>query len=150
METTPAGNALELHTDPQLLQFLRTEKDRLSRAVVNEFVRRGAGMVPPLRDVVARKRSWEQEGTGFWEPIHATFILGAIGGEAAIPGLLEALHWPAVYEVDRVTNAIPVILGAQRSGVLPGSSRSDRNSSLPRPGCPRWHSTDPMLRIAGA
>lgn len=125
METTPAGAALELHSDLQLLQLLRSEKDRLARAVVDEFVRRGAGLLPALRDVVARKRSWEQEGAGFWEPIHATFILGAIGGDAALPGLLDALHWSAAYEIDWVTNAIPVILGAQgRPAIGPLKIRS--------------------------
>ncbi|MBI3855902.1 MAG: hypothetical protein HY293_09460 [Planctomycetes bacterium] len=131
METTPAGTAFELYTGPQLLQLLRTENDRLPRTVVNEFVRRGEGMVPALRDIVARRRWWEQEGAGFWEPIHATFILGAIGGEAALPGLLEALHWSALCEVDWVTNALPNILGAQGRASLGSLKIRARDVDLP-------------------
>lgn len=131
METTPAGITLELLTDPQLLQLLRSEQDRLSRAVVNEFARRGASLAPPLREVVARRRSWKQEGAGFWEPIHATFILGAIGGEGALPGLLEALHWSVLCDVDWVTDALPNIFGAQgRPAIGPLKIRA-RDVDLP-------------------
>src|SRR5688572_19355488 len=91
MDAPIAGTSYETFTDEQLLDLLVTEEDRLTRAAVDEFVARGERMVEPLTRILESEEAWKELDTHFWRPVHASFILGAIGGERAIPGLLAAL-----------------------------------------------------------
>lgn len=100
-------------SDEALLARLSTDGDRMPREVVDEIVRRGARMVAPLAAICADEDAWyEEDGDASWKPIHATFILGAIGGERAVDGLLEALDWATALEVDWVTEVMASMLGA--------------------------------------
>src|SRR5204863_226164 len=92
--------------------FLRTQEDRLSREVVDEFLRRGERILLPLTDLCRDERSWKQTDALYWTRIHAAFILGATGDERAVKGLLAALRWSARYDVDWVYRAMPSMLGA--------------------------------------
>src|SRR5207247_2132071 len=84
METALARLSLPLLTDDQLLDFLRTQEDRLTREVVDEFVSRADRMIPRLADLCRDERSWKQRDALYWTPVHATFILGATGDERAV------------------------------------------------------------------
>ena len=90
MTTAPNGARCDLLTDAELLQLLEIEEDRLPREVVDEFVRRGERLVGPLTAICDNPETW-QGHLSRWLPIHATLILGAIGGHRALPGLLAAL-----------------------------------------------------------
>src|SRR5687767_7435079 len=97
--------------DERLLDFLRLEEDRVPRGVADEIVRRGDRLREPLAALCADDLAWRQDGPAFWIPVHATFLLGAIGGPAALPGLLAALEASCRHDVDWVWEAIPSVLG---------------------------------------
>lgn len=111
MDSIRAGTAFETLTDEQLLALLRTEGDRLSRPAVDEFIRRGERLSGPLAAICGDEKAWDQEDALFWAPIHATYLLGVIGTEWAVKGLLDALKWSGLYEVDWVAERLPDILG---------------------------------------
>lgn len=135
METALARLSLQLLTDDQLIEFLRTQEDRLPREVVDEFVRRGERMIAPLTEICRDERSWKQADALYWAPVHATFILGATGDERSARGLLAALRWSARYDVDWVYRAMPAILGVvgrPAMGTLLARARDSEAAELDR------------------
>lgn len=99
------------HTDEALLDLLVTEEDRLPRSAVDEFVARGERMAERLTDLVADPKAWQAELPAFWAPIHATFILGAIGGAGVVPALICAMEQAEAQDCDWVTGELPSIMG---------------------------------------
>jgi len=79
--------------DSKLVNLLFTEEDRLPRAAVDEFIRRGNSMIEPLSKILLEESNWTKERPEFWTPIHAVFILGAIGTQEAVPSLITAIKW---------------------------------------------------------
>ncbi len=98
-------------TDEALLDLLVTEEDQLPRAAVDEFVARGARIVEPLARLVTKPEMWQAELPVFWAPIHATYILGAIGSAGVIPALIRAMEQAEAQDCDWITDEIPSILG---------------------------------------
>jgi hypothetical protein len=98
-------------TDDLLINLLFTEGDRLSREVIDEIVRRGDAVVDPLTWLVMDVRAWRAEQPAQWAPIHATFALGAIGGENTLLGLLTAAEHAEAYACEPVISALPAIFG---------------------------------------
>ncbi len=94
-----------------LVNLLFTEEDRLPRQAVDEFVRRGERMIEPLSKIVVEETNWTKDRPEFWAPIHAVFILGAIGAQEAIAPLVTAAKWSDKYDVDWVLEAFPAIFG---------------------------------------
>ena len=116
--TDPAVRAANFYTslsDSRLLGLLRVSEDRLSRRAVDEFLRRRQ-TVPALAEMALNERDWRVQGPLSWAPIHATFILGAMGG--AGPVLVEALSVAARLKVSIVTEVIDEIVGAQGPEVV--------------------------------
>lgn len=91
MTTATDGTRCDLLTDPELLQLLEVEEDRLPREVVDEFVRRGDRMLEPLTTICDDPETWQGHRSP-WLGLHAALILGAIGGAGTMPGLLAALR----------------------------------------------------------
>jgi hypothetical protein len=120
MDPAPiAATTLASFTDDRLFDLLLTAGDTLPREAVDEFVRRGDRVIEPLAAICRDPRAWQEfEEPLLWRPLHATFILGAIGGPAAVPGLVAALRHSAE-EHDRVAEMIPSILGAAGPAALP-------------------------------
>jgi hypothetical protein len=109
----PAVRAANFYTslsDSQLLGLLRVSEGRLSRRAVDEFLRRRQ-IVPSLASMALSERDWRLQGPLSWAPVHATFILGALGG--AGPVLVEAMSIAAGLRVAAVTDVIDEIIGAQ-------------------------------------
>jgi len=81
-----------------------------------EFAReasaRGSRILPSLAEVAREHCVWHRSDVGWWAPVHAVFILGAIGGEAAIDPLIEALHLAEEFENEWVLEELPSIFGA--------------------------------------
>lgn len=100
-------------TDETLLSLLATEEDRLSRAAVDEIVSRGGRIIEPLTQILTDPENWEANLPAWWAPIHATFILGTIGGSEAMEGLLAAAEWSDEYDVDWLFEILPSIFGRQ-------------------------------------
>ncbi len=98
-------------TDDVLINLLLTEGDRLSRDVIDEIVRRGHAVVDALTWLVMDSRTWRAEPPAQWAPIHATFALGAIGGENTLLGLLTAAEHAEACACEQVITALPAIFG---------------------------------------
>jgi hypothetical protein len=111
METVASRASFAVFTDAALLELLRTEEDRLPRAAAEEILRRGAALREALADLCREERAWRRTDAASWAPVHATFLLGALGG--AVEPLLASLRWAVEYDVDVVTEVIHLILGAQ-------------------------------------
>ena len=97
--------------DGKLVNLLFTEEDRLPRTAVDEFIRRGERMIEPLSNIVLEESNWAKERPEFWTPIHAVFILGAIGTQETIAPLITAIKWSEKYDVDWVFEVFPSIFG---------------------------------------
>lgn len=118
-------------TDEALLDLLFTEEDRLPRAAVDEFLARAPRIIAPLAALVSAPESWHQELPAWWAPIHATYILGAIGDASAIPALIRAMEEADAQDCDWVTGEIPAIMGRLGAPVRPSLTAllADRSHS---------------------
>jgi len=128
-------------TDERLLDLLLTEEDRLTRAAVDEFVARGERMVEPLTRILQEEESWSEMIPAFWRPVHATFILGAIGGERVVPALLTALQHANDHDIDWISERLPSIFAAVAS-LLRHSRETDPGSYA------RWDAFRALAGIA--
>lgn len=97
--------------DGKLVNLLFTKEDRLPRAAVDEFIRRGECMIEPLSKILLEESNWTKERPEFWAPIHAVFILGAIGTQEAVSPVITAIEWSEKYNVDWVFEVFPSIFG---------------------------------------
>ncbi len=97
-------------SDEELLRLLHTEEDTLPREAADEIVRRGAAVVPRLAEIVTDREAWDGIDEAFWTPVHATYLLGAIGGPDVVQPLLAALRYSNELEVDWVFDVLPSIL----------------------------------------
>jgi hypothetical protein len=105
--------------DDVLINLLCSEGDRLSRRVIDEIVRRGNAVVDPLTWMVIDVNAWRSGPPAHWAPIHATFALGAIGGENTLLGLLTAAEHAAACGCEPVIAALPSIFGRFGAGARP-------------------------------
>lgn len=106
-------------SEDELTGLLFSEEDRLPRAAVDEFVRRGEKMVSFLSEIVSDEFKWTKEVPEWWAVVHATFILGALGTESAIIPLLRALRWADAFDCDWVTEALPAMFGRIGPAAIP-------------------------------
>jgi hypothetical protein len=106
-------------TDDALLGLLSTEEDRLPRAAVDEIIARGTQLVHPLTWLVMDPSNWQADRPTWWAPIHATYLLAAIGGEDALMGLLLAADHAEAHECEWVLTALPAMLGRQGGRIRP-------------------------------
>jgi hypothetical protein len=135
MDTALARLSIHSLSDDQLLEFLRTQEDRLTREIVDEAIRRADPLIPRLTEICRDERSWKQGDELYWVPVHASFILGATADERAVKGLLAALQWSARYNVDWVYRAIPAMMGRvgrPAMGVLMTRARDSEAAELDR------------------
>jgi hypothetical protein len=146
MQADDAPREYRSLTDADLLRLLETEDDRLPREAVDEFVRRGDRMIEPLTAICRDERRWKSPEDGSWVPVHATFILGAIGGEDVLPGLLDALVHAAQHEYATVTDDLPDIFARLGPAALPGLRRLLSDTALPA--TVRTEVPGPMAAIA--
>lgn len=99
-------------SDDELIGLLRRRGDALPRAVVEECISRGSRLIPHLSEIVSDPYYWyDAEEPESWAPVHATFILGAIGGTQVIPSLLRALDLSCGCDDEWVLEDLPSILG---------------------------------------
>jgi SEC-C motif len=96
----------------ELIDLLFTQEDRLPLPAIEEVIRRGQEIMPMLAEIVMDRMLWTAELPDSWAPVHATYALGAIGGEASIVPLFAALRWSDAYDNEWVTEDLPAILGS--------------------------------------
>jgi hypothetical protein len=114
-------------TDDALIGLLFTESDLLPREAVDEMISRGSRMADPLTWIVMDPASWRADGPSRWAPIHATLVLGAIGGDAAVLGLLTAADQADACHCRVVLDALPSIFGRFGAEVRPYLSERVRD-----------------------
>jgi hypothetical protein len=113
--------------DDALFNLLSTEGDALPRAAADEIVARGAQLIHPLTWMVMDPSSWQAKGPAWWAPIHATYLLGAIGGEDTLMGLLTAAEHAEAVRCDWVLSALPAIFGRMGASARPYLSERVRD-----------------------
>jgi len=133
-------------TDAELLRLLETEEDRLRRQAVDEMVGRAGRMVEPLARVCADGDAWAAEGAPAWYPVHATYVLGAIGGRRVVRPLLDALVFGNLYANHLVTEELPPIFGAIGPGAVRGLRALALDETLS--GTARWIAADCLGAVA--
>jgi hypothetical protein len=68
-------------------------------------------MIEPLWWIIQNVNNWQDGNEGWWAVIHATFILGAIGGKQTITPLIMSLRFSDAYDCDWIYEALPSIFG---------------------------------------
>jgi hypothetical protein len=107
-------------SDDELMGALFTSEDRLPREAVDEFLRRGRGLVPRLAAIVSDSFYWNEALPRWWAVIHAVYILGAIGRPETVLPLLKTLRYAEACENDWVTEELPSIFGRIGSPAIEG------------------------------
>lgn len=105
-------------SDEDLMRMLFTEGDQLPLEFAREAVSRGSRILPRLAGAASEHCGWHRSDAGWWAPVHAVFLIGAIGGEAAIEPLIDALQLAEEFENEWVLEELPSIFGALGPGAL--------------------------------
>ena len=105
-QTDPARKS-----DEELTELLFIEEDRLNRQVINEILARAETTAPILAEIVMDKHNWLQDLPEWWAPVHATYLLGALGDPRGVAPLMAALRWADAFDNDWVTDFLPAIFG---------------------------------------
>lgn len=143
-----SGTSFDTLGDEQLLGLLKTEADRLSREAVDEIVRRGDRMVEPLAGICADDSLWEREDETIWAPVHATYILAAIGGGRVVGALIDALRRSDRHDLEWVSEYLPSMFARiGHPAVGPLKDRvADREAEVPE----RALAVDCLVGVAAA
>lgn len=94
-------------SDEELVRLIFTEGDRLPLEFAREVVGRGKRLVPTFARVVQDPANWELEHGGWWSTIHASYLLGAIGGEEVVCPLIDAVKFASDFDCDWTGEAFP-------------------------------------------
>lgn len=105
-------------SDQDLIRLTFTERDQLPMAFAREAISRGARLIPALATIVRDEHNWEREDTGWWAVIHASHLLGAIGGTEAISPFIDAFILAEEHDADWLFDEFPSIFGALGPGVI--------------------------------
>jgi hypothetical protein len=84
-------------SDDAMIDLLSTEEDRLSRAAVDEILKRPR-LAPRLVALIDEEELWTAHDPSTWAPIHATFLLAAMRPPGALDAVLRALERSAAHE----------------------------------------------------
>lgn len=98
-------------SDDALLRCLFTEADQLPMEFAREVLSRGERVVPALADVLRHEYNWCRTDAGWCAVVHATYLLGAIGGDGVIEPLMDALRLAEMFEEDWIVEELPSIFG---------------------------------------
>lgn len=107
-ETIPDPSTLG---DEALIDILFWQKDRVSRAVIDEILNRRERMGDAIAALIMNDHSWHHDADE-WVPRHATYILGAIGGRDVVIPLMRSLRSAAEYDDEWILDELPSIFGA--------------------------------------
>jgi len=99
-------------SDADLLKLIFTEEDHLPLEFATEAVSRGKRLVPALVKILLAEKNWTAGSPAWWAVVHSALLLGAIGGEAAVEPLTQAIFYGSRYDVDWVTEELPSIFGS--------------------------------------
>jgi hypothetical protein len=98
-------------SDDAMIDLLSTEEDRLSRAAVDEILRR-PGLAPRLIALIDEEELWTAHDPSAWAPIHATFIVAAMKPAGGLDAVLRALERSAKNEETFLMDVADSLLAA--------------------------------------
>ena len=87
-------------SDEELIRRMFTDADQLPIEFARQVISRGTRITPLLADVVRDERNWSREDAGWCAVVHATCLMGAIGGDEAIGPLVDVLRIAEAFEED--------------------------------------------------
>lgn len=98
-------------TTAELIDLLFQEEDRVTRAHIEELVRRGDEAKPRLREIVADEDYWyEGQYSTFWIELHAVTILSLMRDPAVLPDLIAAIMHSYFADYDWLQERWPELL----------------------------------------
>jgi hypothetical protein len=98
-------------SDDAMIDLLSTEEDRLSRAAVDEILRRPY-LAPRLVALIDEEDLWTAHDPSIWAPVHATFLLAAMKPPGGLDAVLRALEHSAKHEETSLMDVADSLLAA--------------------------------------
>ncbi len=99
-------------SNEELIEQLFVQEDHLPRQIVDEICRRSSEVLPLLKEIVMDRNAWIMDLPEWWGPVHAVYILGAIGTKDVVNSILTAIRWADAYDNEWVLEDLPSILGS--------------------------------------
>ena len=96
--------------DDALIRLLYSEADTLTRKTTDAIVARGVAIVPRLVRILGDDDAWGADDAAWWAPVHAAYLLGAIGGADVVAPLLRVLGQAYDEEQAWIYEPMPSIL----------------------------------------
>ena len=93
--------------DQTFVHHIFRSEDRLDLKYVEEAKRRAKSVAPLLSEVLLQEKNYKRRGKAWWGVIHATHLLGILGGESALSALLAASRFSNIYGIDWIWEALP-------------------------------------------
>jgi hypothetical protein len=119
-------------SDDAMIDLLSTEEDRLSRAAVDEILRR-PHLAPRLAALIDEEELWTIHDASSWAPVHATFLLAAMKPPGGLDAVLRALERAAAQEETFLMDVADSLLAAFGPRSVPALIAAfERASSYPR------------------
>jgi len=107
-------------TDTDFLNLIFTEGDSLGMEYIENAGERSDAIVPMLCDVLTNEENYMWDGTArWWSVVHAAHILGILGDDRAVEGLLKASEYSYVYGIDWIMEILPECYRRLGPGVIP-------------------------------
>ncbi len=115
--------ALQAMSIEDLITWLQTHTDGITRNVIDECASRGAAMVERLLRVIDAPEIWVSEDHGeWWLPLHAIHILGLMESDAAGEALVKAMTGPIPEDEEHPDTAIETLAGTAWPSLLHNKS----------------------------
>ena len=98
-------------SDDAMIDLLSTQEDRLSRAAVDEILRRPR-LAPRLIALIDEEELWTAHDPSCWAPIHAAFLVAAMKPPGGLEAVLRALERSATNEETFLMDVADSLLAA--------------------------------------
>src|SRR5688572_29662936 len=98
-------------SDDAMIDLLSTEEDRLSRAAVDEILRRPR-LAPRLIALIDEEELWTAHDPSSWAPVRAAFLVAAMKPPGGLEAVLRALERSATNEETFLMDVADSLLAA--------------------------------------
>ncbi|MBW2623271.1 MAG: hypothetical protein JRD68_10225, partial [Deltaproteobacteria bacterium] len=94
-------------SDMEFVELLFTAEDQLGPDYIEQARARRATLIPLLGNLLTDESNYQFEDEKLWAVIHAVYILGILDGQQTIDTLIQAGEFADVYDIQRITDALP-------------------------------------------